>query len=825
MLNNKGRHVGATKQSLVTPKTIKLGSNLVQELKINQRRIFIDSLEIGIPAPEQMITLGERQLPNGVKVGQLLNSKTLNYKKFTPHRDGLFCERIFGPVQSFVCACGKKKESVLASKSREKDLVKTRLSSSSTSADMSDVTPFLQTEALFCPKCQVEYISKNVRRHRLGYIKLFAPVTHIWYLKGRPSYLSLFLGKRKKAITSLAYCNAYLVEQVYSDFSRSKLLKDTDRSVSTKVGKGNRKNWQTSFFMDQGEINENSQPTRKTRDSSSLLTAEFDRSTVHKERPLERLTKPKECAIMFGKDAKQDFASRAPKRKKGFENRLRLTSQGREHFFSRLAQLFPEIFLQEWLAKLCFASQSPISNQTLIRRNRSEKNKNLLNQDIQRENLVGNSLRYKVSTNLQAVNSLVETVSQGSFGKGTTKPQKNKTLLHEQSLNYCLDSVVPREEPNPVRTFTYTDDNALLGAYKNTSKASFVTRVPYTRAQTLPFLPSLICPFHLRDCLVSFLQSLPSAEDLPVPFYCQTPRRYPLRDVHKFIAESRSTNSTNQEEKLSNESILKFKGLSLEIRPFLTPFREKEHRDIVVHKPRSKNLFDKKQIDASRSVKRESGEFGGMPNEVWIAKRSFVRTQALLTKPKVLLKLSSWRVGVKTPVGEDVTLSTNCSVGINQRYQQGKKKSFTLRRQPKKPLSIQGLNGKRPRKHAFKKHAFLPLALRFVMNFNLVRNRSTTLSSKSSLSKNFLLNAEHLTTEPCTLALLERDRADRSTHVQTLTREKGMSLRGLLLYVFLDMILTGLTDLSRPESMSLLLALAKPKLLHTKVCAYKTEFC
>lgn len=159
-----------------------LGSKAKRELKINQRRILIDSIEIGIPSPQQVLTWGERVLPNGKSVGEIKNSKTVNYKRFTPLRDGLFCERIFGPVNSYICACGKRQP---------------------------------RADIKFCDKCEVEYTDQRARRYRLGYIPLVSPVAHIWYLKGRPSYISLFLGKRKKKITALAYCNAYLVEQAF----------------------------------------------------------------------------------------------------------------------------------------------------------------------------------------------------------------------------------------------------------------------------------------------------------------------------------------------------------------------------------------------------------------------------------------------------------------------------------------------------------------------------------------------------------------------------------------------------------------------------------
>ena len=160
-----------------------------KDLKINQRRILINSIEIGITPPEQVFILGHRRILNGKVVGTVTNSKTLNYKSFIPHRDGLFCERIFGPVHSYVCACDT--QGTLRTSKEQRTL-------------------------MFCPTCEVEYTDQRVRRYRVGYIGLVSPVTHIWHLKGRPSYISLFLGKRKKTVARLAYCNDYLVEQSFS---------------------------------------------------------------------------------------------------------------------------------------------------------------------------------------------------------------------------------------------------------------------------------------------------------------------------------------------------------------------------------------------------------------------------------------------------------------------------------------------------------------------------------------------------------------------------------------------------------------------------------
>ncbi len=140
---------------------------------MKQNEIKVESINIGLASPIRIRKWAERILPNGKKVGQVTNSQTVNYKTLKPETGGLFCEKIFGPVKDFECSCGIKK-----TKSQYK----------------------------FCPNCDVEFTASRVRRYRLGYIKLASPVTHIWYLKGRPSFISLLLGMSRKEIESIVYC-------------------------------------------------------------------------------------------------------------------------------------------------------------------------------------------------------------------------------------------------------------------------------------------------------------------------------------------------------------------------------------------------------------------------------------------------------------------------------------------------------------------------------------------------------------------------------------------------------------------------------------------
>jgi len=151
----------------------------LRERFYQDQRVIFDSLIIGLASPQQIQKWTQRQLPNGSKYGEVFHSKTVDYKTFRPLRGGLFCERIFGPVHDLTCYCGKKRPS-------------------------KDIT--------FCPQCEVEYTRSTVRRRRLGYIELFSPVTHIWYLKGRPNYSAVLLNKKPKAIDNLVYCTDILID-------------------------------------------------------------------------------------------------------------------------------------------------------------------------------------------------------------------------------------------------------------------------------------------------------------------------------------------------------------------------------------------------------------------------------------------------------------------------------------------------------------------------------------------------------------------------------------------------------------------------------------
>lgn len=145
----------------------------------NQQEQRFDYVKIGIASPERIRQWGERSLPNGQVVGEVTKPETINYRTLKPEMDGLFCERIFGPAKDWECHCGKYKR--------------------------------VRHRGIVCERCGVEVTESRVRRHRMGYIKLAAPVTHVWYLKGIPSYLSIILDMPLRDVEQIVYFNAYVV--------------------------------------------------------------------------------------------------------------------------------------------------------------------------------------------------------------------------------------------------------------------------------------------------------------------------------------------------------------------------------------------------------------------------------------------------------------------------------------------------------------------------------------------------------------------------------------------------------------------------------------
>src|SRR5882757_720515 len=117
--------------------------------------------------------------------GEVKKPETINYRTFKPERDGLFCERIFGPVKDWECACGRYKK--------------------------------IKYKGIVCERCGVEVTRSKVRRERMGHVELAAPVCHIWYLKGVPSPLSLILDLSPRLLERVIYFASFIIIDVDSE--------------------------------------------------------------------------------------------------------------------------------------------------------------------------------------------------------------------------------------------------------------------------------------------------------------------------------------------------------------------------------------------------------------------------------------------------------------------------------------------------------------------------------------------------------------------------------------------------------------------------------
>ena len=151
------------------------------------------SIKIGLASPKVIMEEWSK--------GEVLNAETINYRSQKPEPDGLFCEKIFGPSKDYECHCGKYKK--------------------------------IRYSGVVCEKCGVEVISKDVRRERMGHIKLASPCSHIWYLKGTPSRIGLILDINPKQLEEIVYYSAHIC----LDPGESKILvrSENDRDRDNRI--------------------------------------------------------------------------------------------------------------------------------------------------------------------------------------------------------------------------------------------------------------------------------------------------------------------------------------------------------------------------------------------------------------------------------------------------------------------------------------------------------------------------------------------------------------------------------------------------------------
>ena len=140
--------------------------------KEKKAKTNFDKISISLASPEE---IKERSS------GEVLKPETVNYRTYKPEKDGLFCEKIFGPTKDYECFCGKYKR--------------------------------IRYRGIVCDRCGVEVTEKKVRRERMGHIELTVPVAHIWYFKSTPNKIGAMIGLPSKKLEAVIYYEKYIVLQ------------------------------------------------------------------------------------------------------------------------------------------------------------------------------------------------------------------------------------------------------------------------------------------------------------------------------------------------------------------------------------------------------------------------------------------------------------------------------------------------------------------------------------------------------------------------------------------------------------------------------------
>ena len=155
----------------------------------NKIKSNFSKISIGLASPEEILENSS---------GEVLKPETINYRTYKPERDGLFCERIFGPVKDYECHCGKYKR--------------------------------IRYKGIVCDRCGVEVTEKKVRRERMGHIQLVVPVAHIWYFRSLPNKIGYLLGMPSKKLDAVIYYERYVVIQpgIQTDLATYDLLSEEE---------------------------------------------------------------------------------------------------------------------------------------------------------------------------------------------------------------------------------------------------------------------------------------------------------------------------------------------------------------------------------------------------------------------------------------------------------------------------------------------------------------------------------------------------------------------------------------------------------------------
>ena len=210
-----------------------------------------DKMKIGIASDEKI-----REWSHG----EVKKPETINYRTLKPEKDGLFCERIFGPTNDWECHCGKYKR--------------------------------VRYKGIVCDRCGVEVTKAKVRRERMGHIELAAPVAHIWYFKGIPSRISLLLDVSPKALEKVIYFASYIVtDKGSTTLSKCQILSEKEYIEAVdKFGRG-------SFKAEMG-----AEPIRKL-----LSEIDIEKLSEKLKKEIEKASEQKKAKLVKRLDTVEAF--------------------------------------------------------------------------------------------------------------------------------------------------------------------------------------------------------------------------------------------------------------------------------------------------------------------------------------------------------------------------------------------------------------------------------------------------------------------------------------------------------------------------------------
>ena len=218
-----------------SPKTVVMGKNT-----------DFNAIRIQLASPERI---------RGWSFGEVTKPETINYRSFKPERDGLFCERIFGPVKDWECQCGKYKR--------------------------------IRYRGVVCDRCGVEVTQAKVRRDRMGHIELAVPVVHIWFLKSLPSRISYLLDVSVRNIERVIYYEAYIIldpgnsgRNFCDILSEEEFLELEDQGFEFRAGMGATAVKELLGSLDIGELSANLRAQVKIETSAQLKQEALKRLKV-----------------------------------------------------------------------------------------------------------------------------------------------------------------------------------------------------------------------------------------------------------------------------------------------------------------------------------------------------------------------------------------------------------------------------------------------------------------------------------------------------------------------------------------------------------------